>query len=330
MSPQQGPAVVILNELEDRYLPVPFDHKGHAQMAQMTRGCVVCHHYTPEGAQHPACRTCHEAEPARADIRKPGLKGAYHRQCMNCHREWSHESSCGICHQPKTGPDETAPTPTKDDIIGQMHPPIPQPGTEIYASRAAAAPGSNVIFRHSEHVHRFGLLCIECHHEDTCLRCHENGRQHVQRVRSLEEHHQPCAACHDVTDSLSCTRCHWEEDQPKPGPFDHASTGWSLERYHGDVECRNCHEAVPFVARDRNCQACHQTWEPGTFDHALTGQTLNETHAALDCESCHVDRRFDQPPACDECHEEDEGITYPARRPGPAPAAQEPATPTPK
>ena len=29
-----GPDVVILGELQKTYLPVPFDHKGHAKMAE--------------------------------------------------------------------------------------------------------------------------------------------------------------------------------------------------------------------------------------------------------------------------------------------------------
>ena len=60
LAQERAPNVVILNELEDLYLPVPFDHKGHADMAEMTKGCVVCHHYTPEGTPHPACKACHE------------------------------------------------------------------------------------------------------------------------------------------------------------------------------------------------------------------------------------------------------------------------------
>ena len=324
------PDVVILNELEDLYLPVPFDHKGHADMAQMTQGCAVCHHYTPEGATYPACKSCHEVAPERRDIRRPGLKGAYHRQCMSCHREWSHTTACGICHPPKAGLGQSAEalrTPTPDDIVGRLHPPIPEPDTEIYQTAYQATQGTKVIFRHKEHTHRFGLKCVECHREDNCLRCHEEGRKHEQRTKSLDEHHQPCFSCHQ---GATCDRCHWEQDRPKPGPFDHTSTGWPLERYHGDVGCRDCHSAVPFIARDRNCQVCHQTWAPGVFDHGITGQPLNEAHAEFDCVSCHIDRRFDLPPTCDECHDEDEDIAFPARRPGPEPTDQEPAAPTPK
>ena len=82
MRGHKGPDVVVLDELQDAYLPVPFDHKGHADMAEMTHGCVICHHYTPEGQQHPACKTCHEIAVKGTGIHKPGLKGAYHRQCL--------------------------------------------------------------------------------------------------------------------------------------------------------------------------------------------------------------------------------------------------------
>jgi hypothetical protein len=319
-SPAKGPAIVILDELEDRYLPVPFDHRGHAEMAAMTRGCAVCHHYTPEGSTHPACKSCHEINPAREDLRKPGLKGAYHRQCLSCHREWSHETSCSICHPPKAGRSPrggtSAPPPTPGDIVGRIHPPIPEPDTEIYSTKSDDAPGKHVIFRHKEHIDRFGLRCVECHHEDNCSRCHEAGRNHVQKVRTLEEHHQPCMICHNVSNESLCARCHWNEGEPKPAPFDHASTGWTLSRYHSSQSCRACHLEVPFAARDRNCATCHSDWTPKTFRHEITGLKLDETHAAFDCTDCHTDRAYDRPPDCTGCHSEDEGISYPARRPG--------------
>ena len=46
-----GPKVVILNELENEYEPVPFDHLAHARMAQMWSGCETCHHYSPHPSQ---------------------------------------------------------------------------------------------------------------------------------------------------------------------------------------------------------------------------------------------------------------------------------------
>lgn len=319
------PDLVILNELEDLYLPVPFDHRGHADMAEMTRGCTVCHHHTPEGAAHPACRNCHEISPVREDMRKPSLKAAYHRQCLRCHREWSHETACEVCHPPKAGRGRElgmASLPRKDDIMGRMHPPIPEPETTLYQTKYKHVVGTNVLFRHKEHIHRFGFTCAECHHEDSCSRCHEEGKSEAQRVKTLEEHHSPCAHCHDMESTEKCDHCHHLKGEPVPAPFEHASTGWPLTPYHEDKSCRVCHVSVRFVKLDRDCNACHGTWSPATFDHATTGQHLDQSHSQSDCEGCHIDRKFDRPPTCDECHEEEEGIVFPAKRPGPVSGAR--------
>lgn len=307
-----GPKVVVLGELQDVYLPVPFDHRGHADMAQMAGGCTVCHHHTPQGTEHPTCKSCHEAGVQRGDIRKPGLKGAYHRQCLSCHREWSGEESCSVCHQPKTGKGPTINVPTPDDIIGRMHPPITAPDEELYKTEGAGGDKSHVLFRHKEHADRYGLRCAECHREDNCNRCHRNGGPHVQQVRTFEQHHEPCFQCHKED---RCERCHVEPDGAPTPPFDHLSTGWELSRFHRDRSCRDCHVDVPFVALKRDCNSCHGDWSPANFDHALTGQALDERHAPLDCDACHLERRFDRPPSCKDCHEDD-GIDFPARRPG--------------
>jgi Ni/Fe-hydrogenase subunit HybB-like protein len=324
MSGGRGPKVVLLNQLEDAYLPVPFDHKGHADMAEMIDGCVTCHHHTPEGREHPACRTCHPIEDAQADIDKPALRGAYHQQCVNCHREWINERDCDICHRERAGrltSGKAVTTPTKDDILSVMHRPIPEPDTDLY-SRSLPITETQVVFRHREHTHRFGLKCVECHHERSCTQCHTNDDK-PQRARTLAEHHGRCIRCHkhdmDLTGRKAgrCGRCHWQEGQPKPESFDHASTGWPLGRFHEGRSCRECHTRVPFGKTGRECNACHSEWSPATFDHGITGQLLDENHSEIDCEECHEDRRFDRSPACDDCHDpEDEGIAFPARRPG--------------
>lgn len=336
MQQYQGPEVVILNELEEAYLPVPFDHKGHAQMAEMADGCVSCHHHTPAGRPHPACRTCHDISGAGTDIAKPCLKGAYHRQCLNCHKDWIDETDCDKCHVRKAAGSKNggaATSLTKDEMmgrmhpLGQMHPPIPEPDTETYATRSEQAPETQVIFRHREHVERFGLRCVDCHHEESCARCHARERE-KKRPRTLAEHHKPCLRCHSgdmagATGKIAgrCERCHWRKGQPKPPPFDHASTGWPLNRFHMNKSCRVCHKIVPFTKLDRDCDNCHGHWEPGTFDHTVTGQWLDETHAEIDCQDCHPGRKFDPAaggPTCSECHDEDEGFTFPAKRPGPS------------
>jgi hypothetical protein len=324
MQSQKGPDVVILDELQDAYLPVPFDHKGHADMAEMTQGCVLCHHYTPKGQQHPACKTCHDVAVEGTGIHKPGLKGAYHRQCLNCHKDWIDASDCGICHRRRTaGPGvRDAAKPPTDHVLGRIHPPITEPQTEFYRAETKEGAKSTVIFRHWEHVHGFDLRCVDCHHEDNCTRCHvkTNGEK---PVRSVKEHHRPCLRCHksdmdEATTKITgkCRRCHVQKGQPMPKPFDHANTGWPLSRYHEGNSCRDCHKTVPFVKQSTKCNDCHGDWDPDNFNHTVTGQILDDNHKEIDCADCHLGRQFDAPPKCDECHDEDDGISFPARRPG--------------
>jgi len=66
---------------------------------------------------------------------------------------------------------------------------------------------------------------------------------------------------------------------------------------------------------EHECNSCHGDWEPDTFDHAITGQVLDENHSEIDCADCHAERKFDIPPRCDECHDEDE-VSFPQQRPG--------------
>jgi hypothetical protein len=70
----RAPDVAILDELKGLYVPVRFDHQGHAHMAEMTHGCAIWDHYTPEGQQHPACRTCQGLVVKGTGIHKPGWR----------------------------------------------------------------------------------------------------------------------------------------------------------------------------------------------------------------------------------------------------------------
>jgi hypothetical protein len=318
-----GPNVVILDALSRDYLPVPFDHDGHARMAAMGSGCATCHHHTPTGERPPACAACHDPTVEGTDPRKPGLKGAYHQQCLNCHREWIDETACEICHLPRSGRTVRAGAsgfPTTDEIIKRIHPPIAQPAGELYAGSGET--DGPVIFRHAQHVDRFGLACVECHHEPSCARCHTESNG-ARIAPTLVEHHRPCVRCHKDDMDLAgrnaghCERCHWREGAPQPGLFDHTAVGWELGRFHGELPCRACHMEVPFERLDSRCEICHVDWSPATFDHRVTGQALDENHISIDCAICHRVRRFDGPPVCDDCHsDEEKPIGFPARRPG--------------
>ena len=334
----QGPDVLILDQIEGAYLPVPFDHKGHSQMAEMAGGCSTCHHFTPQGERPPPCRSCHDVNSSGTDIHKPGLKGAYHQQCMNCHRDWIDETDCGICHVGRKQGVAADAQATGDDLAGRVHPPIPEPSGNFYQGAMGSGAETPVVFRHQEHVQRFGLNCVECHHESNCKRCHTRNTQEDEAARRLQ-HHKRCLRCHksDMDGSKQdarCDRCHWQSGQPAPKRFDHADTGWPLKQYHASVSCRACHASIPFTKAAQDCTACHTGWDADGFDHAVTGQLLDENHAEIDCAECHQGGKYDKPPACDECHDaEDDGIAFPAKRPGelvqPVPTTPAPTTPAP-
>jgi len=66
--------------------------------------CAGCHHNAPATLTPPRCASCH-GTPFETEG-KPGLKAAYHGQCMSCHKEMKLEkpasTNCVACHEKKT------------------------------------------------------------------------------------------------------------------------------------------------------------------------------------------------------------------------------------
>ena len=102
-----APKVVILNsrvvnKYSDLYEPVRFMHSKHANVLE---DCSICHHRMPREDQDTygepvtmtilrkrqiepvACSACHGDPFNPRDPGTPGLKGAYHQLCMDCHQE---------------------------------------------------------------------------------------------------------------------------------------------------------------------------------------------------------------------------------------------------
>jgi len=122
----EPPASVLIDSLSHLYGGVVFDHEQHVDI---TGGdCSVCHHHVfgtgtkdpqcarchsdSKGVSSVACRDCHvrkpfatkhikkiEANPDRYHIDVPGLKGAYHLSCFNCHVKMGAPTGCQDCHK---------------------------------------------------------------------------------------------------------------------------------------------------------------------------------------------------------------------------------------
>lgn len=300
------PNVARMDVLEKLYDPVVFNHRLHAEMAEMSVGCVACHHHTPTAASHPPCRECHAVQSNSHPSDMLGLKGAYHRQCMDCHREWSGQDDCENCHRAKgerKGQEKVYAAGTNRQCK--------EPDQQTYET--THRPGRYVTFFHENHSQHYGLACSECHRQESCVACHYQGQKPVAVVKAAADvMHHKCSACHDIQSKPLCVKCH----QDKAGAaFSHTrATGWDLGRHHTMLTCASCHPPDRRISRPQgDCDGCHQDWSMETFDHGVVGLMLDEDHLDNDCTDCHQERRFEKPPTCVECHDDKQ---YPDEMPG--------------
>ncbi len=308
-SADTGPDKIELQKITaspDRYEPVLFAHRIHARMSEMSGNCVLCHHYNPPGSVL-ACSECHAAETSskNADLSKPGLKGAYHRQCINCHRESGLAATqCESCHSAKADASKPALPP-------------PKMRAELSARRPTRLvfdtsfdDGKVVTFYHNDHTDRFGLACTTCHSNERCAGCHKPTGSAAKQVARAVGGHDRCSSCHSVDEN--CNRCHDKESRPA---FSHARRArFDLGRFHSTLACAQCHkEKNDYKGLSGNCATCHTQWTSGSFNHSVTGLKLDETHGGVDCDSCHEGRDFSKKPTCTSCHEDKR---YPGNSPG--------------
>jgi hypothetical protein len=301
---KMGPDEVIINEIESEYEPVKFSHRLHAEMTAMDRGCQDCHHFQEVGGIT-ACKNCHPSHIADEHLEQPGLKGAYHRQCLGCHQDWSHDTQCDICHLKKG---QKAPMPQADmNKPGSRFAGLVQPEKKVWHSTYGG--GTVVTLFHKNHTEKYGIDCAACHHAEGCGSCHAKDKETTTEIRHTEEAlHGICNTCHE---EMSCNQCHLKSEAVA---FSHDRTGWPLKSYH-QLSCRRCHgNPYHFNKPSKECNACHMGWAVGSFNHSHTGFTLNESHNEVACEECHVNRVYSVPPTCNSCHDDD--ITYPSSLPG--------------
>jgi len=312
--PEQTPELITIDQLGDKYGPVYFSHKIHAQMSDMSGGCETCHHHNTSGPIL-QCKTCHSPSRKREDVSIPDLKGAYHRQCMDCHREWSHENGCNTCHTPtkdlKNGkPDKNI----QKKYAGKDHPVVLEPTKLVYATKSEK--GKFVTFYHDDHSKKFGLTCNTCHKQESCTKCHDVNRKSndkpktVTTKKTFEDQHKNCISCHSKTEN--CSNCHNQKVTEK---FDHGKkTGWALNKFHINLTCAKCHGSkLPYKKLNNKCESCHKSWSSENFKHSITGLQLDETHTDFGCEDCHTENNYAKKPSCDGCHDD---YTYPKQKPG--------------
>lgn len=202
----EGPDVVMLDQVKGAPLHGRrFEHLLHEKMSTMTDGCVNCHHdakdnvekageTSPSGLVIRPCRTCHEPNSVVATGDVPGLRGAYHRQCLSCHTDLV--NACGFCHGGSTTVKTIAERPRHLSTMLLPHAnPLP---TYVYETNSVPMP--TVTFHHDEHTGLFGLDCQDCHVRSSCGKCHGSNIE-----RPIVNRQQTCYQCHEDTRCIMLT-----------------------------------------------------------------------------------------------------------------------------
>ena len=307
--PEEGPRILTINKIRetDLYEHSIFSHLAHAEMAEMSGGCQMCHHYNPPGNVVP-CSDCHEATRQRTDLSKPDLKGAYHQQCMNCHRAWSGKTECASCHLPK-GQKSPSTVKAKDATKSRIHPEIVTP--QIITYNTVTPKGKLVTFYHNDHTSLFGFECADCHKNEGCVKCHSVVKTEPAKKKPLIELHKKCSNCHNTESNNQCNKCHSDSER---GRFNHKiSTGFDLSKFHSKLTCIRCHTTkTKFTGLKNECSSCHGSWSSDNFDHKITGLILDELHGGFECSDCHKEPTFSKPD-CSDCHDD---LSYPKDKPG--------------
>jgi len=112
-SDEEFPEVVVIDLLSEDYEPSEMPHaKIVKHLDDLVRKselasafheatevvCAGCHHHSPVGERPPGCESCHDLESNPIEDR-PGLKAAFHRQCLGCHEQMGLEKvGCTDCH----------------------------------------------------------------------------------------------------------------------------------------------------------------------------------------------------------------------------------------
>jgi hypothetical protein len=116
------PETVVIEDLSKEYEPSRFPH-GKVVRAILERTddsslartfhrnqaglCLGCHHNSPNSLEPPKCGSCHDKNGpvSGSDFAKPGLKGAFHGQCITCHQKMKVTqvlaNDCVKCHELK-------------------------------------------------------------------------------------------------------------------------------------------------------------------------------------------------------------------------------------
>ncbi len=334
-SPDLMPALLtighkITNEKVDDYEPVRFMHKAHATH---TRGdCAVCHHrvsrkdgdrvgqaieVTDLADGRPAsCVACHQRSNELDHPTRPGLMGAYHRQCIGCHEtSKSAPVECDGCHKSRV-PDHTelvalTGKPEAQQITRRCLNCHEEQGHDVLKSAHWNWSGPSPYTVGQEHRSDLGkhaVLNNYCIHVGSniarCAQCHVGYGWVDESFDFQDPTNIDCLVCHDTTKTYSkaapnggmpkpevnLVKVAQNVGRPSRGTCGacHFFGGGGPNVKHGDLEPALADPSsdldVHMGRHDMRCQDCHTTKK-----HRIAGQSsgIPTTEGRVSCEQCH-------------------------------------------
>ena len=281
------------------------------------QACAHCHEDPHAGTASTDCAGCHDtahwrpttfsiADHAKTKLPLTGQHAEV--ECRDCHvsaQLTGLPAECAGCHVDRHGG-------KFGDNCGRCH------------ETGAFSPVTKF-----DHVKDADFELVGKHAAAQCEACHGGETDLTKRSKPNE-----CATCHALGHGAElgadCERCHAATDASFAAPtampaFDHANTGFALERRHAVQRCKSCHALGGVPPQDRcaschidphfgqltlECAECHRPdrWRLARFDHDQTGWPLRGRHFTTACAQCHTAQRWvGVASECWDCHAVDAG-----------------------
>jgi hypothetical protein len=81
---------------------------------------------------------------------------------------------------------------------------------DMYVFQTQYDKGTQIVFKHKFHIEDLGLQCVECHHVESCTKCHLKNETHTMHVTEGKiALHENCLGCHaEIGGPTDCNECH--------------------------------------------------------------------------------------------------------------------------
>jgi len=306
--------------------PAPAQDTGHPDYPA-GQACVECHPDPHPGTLYggAACDSCHGLNSWRVvhyehplnatdvDIAEMDLGIHAVIGCERCHPVVTVETTVNVSGSIVSTTGVGGRKPAPDPRCQTCHKPVHGGSTNCSTCHTP------ISWRTTRPLPRGHWPLVGMHQNVSCLGCHIRADKPSTR----------CNSCHPSPHGPSvtnCERCHspigWRVVR-----FNHASTGFALNRAHQALQCQACHtrgftraasctqcHRSPHGPGFSDCSRCHTTSfdAAAAFNHSRTGFPLTGAHTRLACSRCHVGLNFSKPTsgACTNCHRNPHGAGF--------------------